>query len=136
MLVRTLVRSYVWPVFLMSTSRLRGDTRCITTPAVRSGSSWHLINAGCNCLDDQPRGQKGFDYRVLETFRAGAGSGLLQSLAPFTIRVAMDQVQANVAEGLEMTTSEDSALSVYCDGHFGDQITVHGISLKGSQLGV
>ena len=50
----------------------------------------------------------------------------------FTIRAEMDQVQADVAAGLEMINGQDSAMRLYYDGHFGDTIEIHSVGLKGS----
>ncbi len=44
----------------------------------------------------------------------------------------MDEVQAGIAAGLDMTNTEDSALRVYYDGHLGDTIQIHNVSFKGS----
>ncbi len=44
----------------------------------------------------------------------------------------MDEVEADVAAGLEMINAQDSTLRLYYDGHFGDTIQVQIVGLKGS----
>ena len=58
--------------------------------------------------------------------------GTPDGVAPFTIRTEMDQVQADVAAGVEMINSDDAAMRLYYDGHFGDTIEIHSVGLKGS----
>lgn len=55
-----------------------------------------------------------------------------QEVGPFAIQAQMDEVQADVAAGLEMINAEDSALRLYYDGHFGDTVQVQSVGLKGS----
>jgi len=50
----------------------------------------------------------------------------------FTIRAEMDQVQADVAAGVEMISAADNALRLYYGGHFGYTIQIHSVGLKGS----
>ena len=59
-------------------------------------------------------------------------AGTPGGVGPFTILAEMDQVQADVAAGLEMINAEDSVLRLYYDGHFGDTIEIHSVGLKGS----
>ena len=58
--------------------------------------------------------------------------GTPDGVDPFTIRAEMDQVQADVAAGVEMITSEDSVMRLYYDGHFGDTTRIHSVGFKGS----
>jgi hypothetical protein len=44
----------------------------------------------------------------------------------------MDDVLADVAAGLDMINSENSALRVYHDGHYGNALQIHSFGLKGS----
>ena len=80
-------------------------------PFVRAGATWFS--------DD--------DVAVSASF-AGTPGGV----GPFTILAEMDQVQADVAAGVEMISAADNALRLYYDGHFGDTIQIHSVGLKGS----
>ena len=59
-------------------------------------------------------------------------AGTPTGVGPFTILAEMDEVQADVAAGLEMINAEDSTLRLYYDGHFGDTTRIHSVGLKAS----
>jgi autotransporter-like protein len=99
------------------------------SPALELGTEWWLSNGtlvrpfvrtGATWFSDD-------DVTVSASF-AGAPAGI----GPFAIRSEIDQVQADVAAGLEMVNGEDSALSLYYDGHFGQDIEIHAMGLKAS----
>jgi outer membrane autotransporter protein len=99
------------------------------SPALEVGTEWWLANGtlirpfvrvGVTWFSDD-------DVTVAASF-AGAPSGV----APFSILVEMDEVQADVAAGIEMISGQDSALRLYYDGHFGDTIKIHSVGLKAS----
>jgi outer membrane autotransporter protein len=110
---------------------VHGDANTVysVSPALELGTEWWLSNgtlvrpfvrAGVTWFSD--------DDVALSSSFAGTPAGV----APFTILAEMDQVQADVSAGLEMITSEDSALRIYYGGHFGDTVEIHSVGLKGS----
>jgi hypothetical protein len=110
---------------------VNGDDHTVfnVSPAVEGGTEWWLANgtlirpfvrAGVTWFSD--------DAVALTASFAGSPAGI----APFAIRAETDEVQADVAAGLEMINAEDSALRLYYDGHFGDTIEIHSVGLKGS----
>lgn len=70
----------------------------------------------------------GDDDLALTASFAGTPAGV----GPFAIQAQMDEVQADVAAGLELVNAEGSALRLYYDGHIGDTIQVQSVGLKGS----
>jgi len=65
-------------------------------------------------------------------FKADLFAGTPTGVASFAIRAQIDDVQADVAAGLDMINSEDSTPRGYYRGHFGDTIEIHSVGLKGS----
>lgn len=99
------------------------------SPALEIGTEWWLGNGtlvrpflrgGVTWLSDD-------DVTVSASF-AGTPAGV----SPFTIRSKVDQVQADVAAGVEMINSNDSALRLTYDGKLGDTTQIHSVALKGS----
>lgn len=99
------------------------------SPALEIGTEWWWANGtlvrpflrgGVTWFSDD-------DVTVTASF-AGSPAGV----SPFTIRSQVDQVQADVAAGVEMINSEDSALRLTYDGKLGDTTQIHSVALKGS----
>ena len=59
-------------------------------------------------------------------------AGASTRVAPFAILSEMDEVQADVAAGLEFINSRDDSPKICYDGHFGDTIELDSVGLKGS----
>lgn len=59
-------------------------------------------------------------------------SGAPAGVGSFAIAAATDDVQADVAAGIEMISSQDSALRIFYDGQFGDRIAAHAAGFKAS----
>jgi uncharacterized protein with beta-barrel porin domain len=110
---------------------VQGDVNTVfsLSPALEVGTQWWLgngtlvrpfVRAGATWFSD--------DNVTVSASFVGTPDGV----DPFTIRTEMDQVQADVAAGVEMITSEDSAMRLYYDGHFGDTTRIHSVGFKGS----
>jgi len=110
---------------------VQGDVNTVfsLSPALEVGTQWWLgngtlirpfVRAGATWFSDD-------NVTVSASFAGTPDGG-----DPFTIRTEMDQVQADVAAGVEMINSEESNLRVYYDGHFGDTTRIHSVGLKGS----
>jgi uncharacterized protein with beta-barrel porin domain len=110
---------------------VHGDDNTVfsVSPALEFGTQWWLgngtlvrpfVRAGATWFSD--------DNVTVSASFAGTPDGV----DPFTILAEMDQVQADVAAGVEMINVEGSALRFYYDGHFGDTVEIHSVGLKGS----
>ncbi len=84
------------------------------SPALEIGTEWWLANGtlvrpfvrvGATWFSDD-------DFTLAASF-----TGAPEGVTPFVIRAHMDDVLADVAAGLDMINSENSALRVYYDGH-------------------
>jgi len=63
---------------------------------------------------------------------AASFSGAPGSVAPFTIVANTDEIQADIAAGIEMISGEDSNLRLFYVGQFGDRLAVHAAGFKAS----
>ena len=99
------------------------------SPALEAGTEWWwsngtlvrpFVRAGLTWYSED-------DVTVAASF-SGAPSGV----APFTIVANTDDVQADVAAGIELIDSSDSALRIFYDGNFGDRLAVHAAGFKAS----
>ncbi len=99
------------------------------TPAVEFGTEWWwsngtlvrpFVRAGVTWYSED-------DVSVAASF-SGAPSGV----SPFTIVAEADDVQADIAAGVELITAEDSSVRVFYDGQFGDRIAVQAAGFKAS----
>jgi len=99
------------PAFEAGTERWVANGTLVR-PFVRAGVTWHS--------DD--------DVALTASF-AGTPAG---GVAPFAIHAQIDEVQADMAAGLEMINAGDNALRLYYDGQFGETIQIQSVGLKGS----
>jgi uncharacterized protein with beta-barrel porin domain len=99
------------------------------SPALEIGTEWWWSNGtlvrpflrgGVTWFSDD-------DVTVTASF-AGSPTGV----SPFTIASQVDQVQADLAAGVEMINGEDSALRLTYDGQLGNTTQIHAFALKGS----
>ncbi len=108
-----------------------GDDHTVfsASPAIEIGTQYWLadgqsvrpfVRAGVTWWSDD-------DVTVAASF-AGAPGGV----APFAISAGMDQLQADVAAGLEIVTRGNSSFSIFYSGHFGETTQAHSVGLKGS----
>lgn len=110
---------------------VRGDNHTVfsLSPALEVGTEWWFANG--TLVRPFLRGGLTWysedDVTVSASF-LGAPSGV----APFAIAAATDEVQADVAAGIEMIDTEDSALRIFYDGQFGDRLAVHAGGIKAS----
>lgn len=110
---------------------VRGNDHTVFTvsPALEIGTEWWwsngtlvrpFVRGGATWFSED-------DVTVTASF-----SGAPASVAPFAITAGADDVQADVAAGVEMIDNQDSALRIVYDGHFGDRFAVHAGGIKAS----
>jgi uncharacterized protein with beta-barrel porin domain len=99
------------------------------SPAVEAGTEWWLSNGTLI----RPFVRAGFTwYSDDDVALTASFAGTFSGVAPFAIHAHMDEMQADVAAGLEMISAEDSTLRLYYDGQFGKTIQIQSVGLKGS----
>lgn len=99
------------------------------SPALEVGTEWWwsngtlvrpFVRAGLTWFSED-------DVTVASSF-SGAPSGV----PDFTVIANTDEVQADVAAGIELISGSDSALRLFYDGQFGDRLAVHAAGFKAS----
>ena len=97
------------------------------SPALEIGSEWWWSNGTLV----RPYVRAGFSwYSEDDVTVAASFSGAPSSVSPFTIIANTDEIQADVAAGVEMISGENSNLRLFYDGQFGDRIAVHAAGFK------
>ncbi len=110
--------------------RVHGSAHTVfsLSPALEVGTTWWGVNgtlvrpyarAGVTWFSDN-------GFSAQSSFVGGANG------EAFIIRAGMDDVQVDLAAGVEMISSADQSVRLFYEGNFGDQITVHGAGVKGS----
>jgi autotransporter-like protein len=106
-----------------------GDTVFSLSPALEMGSEWWWANGTLV----RPFVRAGLTwYSEGDVTVAASFSGAPGSIAPFTIVANTDEIQADIAAGIEMISGDDSNLRVFYDGQFGDRLAVHAAGFKAS----
>jgi len=99
------------------------------SPALEVGTEWWWSNGTLV----RPYLRAGLTwYSEDDVTVAASFSGAPSGVAPFTIVANTDEVQADIAAGVEMISTDDSALRIFYDGQFGDRIAVHAAGFKAS----
>jgi len=99
------------------------------SPALEVGSEWWWPNGTLV----RPFVRAGLTwYSEDDVTVAASFSGAPGSVAPFTIVANTDEIQADIAAGIEMISGDDSSLRVFYDGQFGDRLAVHVAGFKAS----
>jgi len=99
------------------------------SPALEVGSEWWWPNGTLV----RPYLRAGLTwYSEDDVTVAASFSGAPGSVAPFTIVANTDEIQADIAAGIEMISGDDSSLRVFYDGQFGDRLAVHAAGFKAS----
>ncbi|XSG81942.1 MAG: autotransporter outer membrane beta-barrel domain-containing protein [Methyloligella sp. ZOD6] len=97
------------------------------SPALEFGTEWWLSNGTLV----RPFVRAGVTWYSEDDITVAASfSGAPEGVSPFTIVANTDNVQADVAGGVELITSGDSTVRVFYDGQFGDRIAVHAAGFK------
>jgi len=97
------------------------------TPAVEFGTEWWWSNGTLV----RPFVRAGVTwYSEDDVSIAASFSGAPSSVSPFTIVAETDDVQADIAAGVELITAGNSSVRVFYDGQFGDRISVQSAGFK------
>ncbi|MFD0985988.1 autotransporter outer membrane beta-barrel domain-containing protein [Methyloligella solikamskensis] len=97
------------------------------SPAVEFGTEWWWSNGTLV----RPYVRAGVTwYSEDEVTVAASFSGAPSSVSPFTIVADTDNVQADIAAGVELITAGNSSVRVFYDGQFGDRVAVQAAGFK------
>jgi len=110
---------------------VRSDSHTVfsISPALEIGTEWWWSNG--TLVRPFLRGGLTWYSEDDVTVRASF-SGAPAGVPSFAVTAASDDVQADVAAGVEMISAEDSNLRLFYDGHFGDRLAVHAAGFKAS----
>ncbi|ODA66240.1 Autotransporter beta-domain protein [Methyloligella halotolerans] len=97
------------------------------SPAVEFGTEWWWSNGTLV----RPYVRAGVTwYSEDDVTVAASFSGAPSSVSPFSIVAESDDVQADIAAGVELITAGNSSVRVFYDGQFGERIAVQAAGFK------